>query len=216
MSLTVLDSLAAFDTVDISILKSTLNDKFRIDDMALKWFNSYLQPRSFKAAANGKYSEEKQLTCSVPQGSYSCAYLCNLYCSMLNDLVPSDLHLSGFAGDHSVRKEFKANDRCAELQTKKEVDECMINVRSWMEQVRLKMNSSKTEFIYFGSRIQLSKCEITHLNVNSEQVERATLIKYLGSLDRCSTLIQGTHNKKVPVSNNQLPAYKKHSPSTYR
>ena len=55
----------------------------------------------------------------------------------------------------------------------------MVYVRSWMDQVKLKMNSAKTEFIYFGSRIQLNKCVVTHLNVNGELVERATLIKYL-------------------------------------
>ena len=181
MSLTVLDLSTAFDTVDHSILTSTLNNKFGIDDMALKWFNSYLQPRSFKVAVNGKYSEEKQLTYSAPQGSCSGPYLFNLYCSTLNDIVPSDLHLSGFADDHSVRKEFRANDRNAELQTKKEIKECMVNVRSWMDQVRLKMNSAKTEFIYFGSRIQFSKCVVTHLIVNGKMVERATVIKYLGA-----------------------------------
>ena len=57
----------------------------------------------------------------------------------------------------------------------------MVNDRSWMDQVRLKMNSAKTEFIYFGSRIQLSKCVITNLNVNGKMVERATVIKYLGA-----------------------------------
>ena len=92
MSLTVLNLSAAFDTVDHSILTSTVNNKFGIDDMALKWFKSYLQPRSFKAVVNEKYSEEKQLTYSVPQGSCSGTYLFILYCSMLNDVVPSDLH----------------------------------------------------------------------------------------------------------------------------
>ena len=100
---------------------------------------------------------------------------------MLNYIVPSDLHLSGCADDHSVRKEFRANDRSAELQTKKEIEEYMVNVRSWMDQVRLKMNSAKIELIYFGSRIQLSKCVVTHLNINGELVERATVIKYLGA-----------------------------------
>ena len=164
MSLTVLDLCASFDTVDHFILTSTLNNKFRIDDMVLKWFNSYLQPRSFKAVINGRYSEEKQLTYSVPKVSCSGAYMFNLYCSMLNDVVPLDLHLSGFADEHSVRKEFKANDRSTDLQTKKEVEDCMVDVRSWMDQVRLKMNSAKTGFIYLGSRIQLSKCVVTHLN----------------------------------------------------
>ena len=58
----------------------------------------------------------------------------------------------------------------------------MIDVKSWMDQVRLKMNPSKTEFIYFGSRTQLSKCMVSQLNVNGELVERATLIKYLKAL----------------------------------
>ena len=107
---------------------------------------------------------------------------CSTYIgSTLNDIVPSDLHLSGFADDHSVRKEFRANDRNAELQTKEEIEECMVNVRSWMDWVRLKMNSAKTEFIYFRSKVQLSKCVVAHLNVNDEIVERAAVIKYLGA-----------------------------------
>ena len=57
----------------------------------------------------------------------------------------------------------------------------MVNVRSWMDQVRLKMNSAKTEFIYFGSRVQLSKCVVAYLNVNNEIVERAAVIKNLGA-----------------------------------
>ena len=182
MSLTVLDLSAAFDTVDHSILTSTLKTKFGINELALKWFDSYLQPRSFKVAVNGKYSDEKQLTYSVPQGSCSGAYLFKLYCSTLKDIIPSDLHLSGFAGDHCVRKEFRANDRNPELQTKEEIEVCMVNIRSWMDQVRLKMNSAKTEFIYFRSKEQISKCVVTHLNVNDEIVETAAFIKYLGAL----------------------------------
>ena len=123
-----------------------------------------------------------------------------------------DLHLNGFADDRSVRKEFKANDRSAELQTKKEVEECMVDVRSWMDQVRLKMNSAKTECMYFGSRIQFNKCVVTHLNVNSEVEERATLIKYLRAwLDaqlslkehttkKCqTTIINYLHNKTFAI-----------------
>ena len=93
-------------------------------------------------AVNGQYSEEKQLTYSIPQGSCSGNNLFNLNCSVLNDVVPLDLHLSGFADDNSVRKGFKANDKSAELQTKNEVEECIIDVKSWMDQVRLKMSSA--------------------------------------------------------------------------
>ena len=63
--------------------------------------------------------------------------------------------------------------------SKNEIEECMVDVKSWMDPVRLNMNSTKTAFIYFGSRIQLSKCVVTHLNVNGELEERTTLNKYL-------------------------------------
>ena len=59
MSLTVMDLSAAFNTVVHSILTSVLSNKFGIKDMALKWFNSYLQARSFKLAVNVMCSEEK-------------------------------------------------------------------------------------------------------------------------------------------------------------
>ena len=57
------------------------------------------------------------------------------------------------------------------LQTKKEIEECMVNTRQWMDRVRLKMNSAKTEFIYFGSKVQIGKCKETNLNVNDEIVD---------------------------------------------
>ena len=33
----------------------------------------------------------------------------------------------------------------------------MLKVKTWMDAVHLKLNESKTEFIYFGSRQQLKK-----------------------------------------------------------
>ena len=65
-----------------------------------------------------------------------------------------------------------------------------------MDWVRLKMNSAKTEFIYFGSKVQLGKCVVTHLNINDEIVERATTIKYLGAwLDAQLTFKEHTMKK---------------------
>ena len=73
----------------------------------------------------------------------------------------------------------------------------MVNVRSWMDQVRLKMNSAKTEFIYFRSKVQLSKCVVAHLNVNNEIVARTTVIKYLGAwLDAQLSFKDHTTKKK--------------------
>ena len=68
-SLVALDLSAAFDTVDHDILLAVLRNKYGINGKALKWFNEYLRPCSFKVAVNGTYSKERNLEVSVPQGS---------------------------------------------------------------------------------------------------------------------------------------------------
>ena len=77
------------------------------------------------------------------------------------------------------------------------------------------MNSAKTEFIYFGSKVQLDKCVVTHLYISDEIVERATIIKYLGAwLDAQLTFKEHT-TKKCQTANNKLSTYKKHLPFTH-
>ena len=41
----------------------------------------------------------------------------------------------------------------------------LMSVQSWMNAKKLKLNPSKTEFIYFGSRQQQGKCCKTTLKV---------------------------------------------------
>ena len=50
-----------------------------------------------------------------------------------------------------------------------------------MDQVRLKMNDSKTKFIYFGWPSQLGKCCVDKFNVYGEEVQRTDSTKYLGT-----------------------------------
>ena len=57
----------------------------------------------------------------------------------------------------------------------------MLNIKSWMDQVCLKLNEVKTEFIYFGWPSQLGKCVSTTIDVNGEIITRASITKYLGA-----------------------------------
>ena len=57
----------------------------------------------------------------------------------------------------------------------------MLDIKSWMDQVYLKMNESKTKFIYFGWPSQLEKCITTTININAEPIERSNTTKYLGA-----------------------------------
>ena len=56
----------------------------------------------------------------------------------------------------------------------------MLNIKNWMDEMRLKMNPSKMEFIYFGFAKQLTKCNIHELNVAGDLIQRTDLICYLG------------------------------------
>ena len=180
MSLVALDLSAAFDTVDHDILLSILSSKYGIKGVALKWFDQYLRPRSFRVAVNGVCSKDRDLTVSVPQGSCAGANIFNLYCSPLQDVVPKDLQLSSFADDHSVRKTFKAGDTREETTTISKLESCLLSIKQWMDQVRLKMNPSKTEFIHFGNAPQLHKCFTNSIDVAGDLILRSNVIRYLG------------------------------------
>ena len=51
----------------------------------------------------------------------------------------------------------KASDKISENKTIKSLENCAIQINNWMDTNRLKMNSSKTEFMYNGRAKQLIK-----------------------------------------------------------
>ena len=79
----------------------------------------------------------------------------------------------------------------------------MLDVKSWMDQVCLKLNEAKMEFIYFGWPSQLGKCTVSTIDMNGENIARSEVTKYLGAhLD--STLNFKKHIKtKMQGSNVQ-------------
>ena len=175
-SLVAMDLSAGFDTVDHDILLTILRCKFGIENEALKWFDQYLHPRSYKVIVNGKYSREIDLSVSVLQGSCAGANIFNLYCTPLQDIVPESLQISGFADDHSIRRSFKSNNRQHELEVKQDQECCMLNIKKWMDQMWLKMNPSKTEYIYFGNQLQIKKCSENSIDVAGDLIVRSDII----------------------------------------
>ena len=61
-----IDLLAAFNTVNHSILLQVLEHWFGVRDRALSWFESYLCPGNFKVCVNSAYLD-LELEYSVPQ-----------------------------------------------------------------------------------------------------------------------------------------------------
>ena len=127
-----------------------------------------------------KYSKPHSLTVSVPQGSCAGASIFNLYCLTLHEIIPKDLTLSSFVDDHSIKRSFKADSNTDETETIQTLEGCMLNIKSWMDSMCLKMNPNKMEFIYFGSKPQLKKCKVESLKVSDDLIPRAETIRYLG------------------------------------
>ena len=125
----ILDLSAAFDTVDHDILLSILNKQFGICGKALEWFNSYLQPRFFKVKIRKDYPRPQQLHYSVPQGLCSGANVFTCYCSLIDQIVPKDITLNGFADDHSLRKSFPTDDRTQEQPAKHRMELTFSNIK---------------------------------------------------------------------------------------
>ena len=56
----------------------------------------------------------------------------------------------------------------------------MLRIKQWMDETWLKMNTAKTEFIYFGNQRQLDKCKVDTIDVAGDLILRTDSIKYLG------------------------------------
>ena len=56
----------------------------------------------------------------------------------------------------------------------------MSHTKNWVDSVRLKLNSDKTEFMYFGTTQQLKKCLINSIDVNGDHITRSEIVWYLG------------------------------------
>ena len=175
-----IDLSAAFDTVDHDTLISVLNARFGITDVALVWFKNYLDSHYFKVNVGEIYSTRRELGFSVPQGSCAGPVLYSAYASTMQDIVPDNVDIHGYADDHALKLSFDGKSRTEESQVITQLQECSKSIKIWMDQNRLRMNSSKTEFIMVGSRQHLSKVSTTTIDVNGDLIERSSSVKYLG------------------------------------
>ena len=137
----------------------------------------------FRAGIRGT-SQPRQLDYSVRLGSVQGAFLFIAYASTLDLVVqPSGLKLNGFVDDHSICTTFKPSklDHKEELDTIANIEDTMLDIKSWMDQVCLNLNESKTEFIYFRWPSQLGKCAVSTIDINGENITRSEVTKYLGA-----------------------------------
>ena len=179
----LLDLRKAFDLINHKILLQKLK-LYKCSDMAMQWFQSYLDGRAQCTAYRGCVSDKQQLTVGVPQGSILGPLF---FIVFINDLplCIENSHIDMYADDSSITTMAKS---VPELNVKLNSD--LNKISAWCTDNRMAANSSKTK----------SMLVTTWQKRNSLDENDRTLELYLQG-----NLLENTMNEKllgVQINNN--------------
>src|SRR5688572_1634079 len=177
-ALILLDFSAAFDCVDHCILLKVLQDSFGISDTILDWFLSYLSNRTQHVRINFLISSIASVLFGVPQGSVLGPLLFILYTSALSAIASRhgiEIHL--YADDTQLYVHLRLNEVA---NATKKLRACIDDVMLWSLSMRLKLNPSKSELIWFDRSTKLLQCTELSLSTSSSLLSPASTVRDLG------------------------------------
>ncbi len=167
--LILLDLSAAF--VDHSLLLSRLETVCGITDTALNWFKSYLSDRRQFVSLRGCKSNIGSVQFGVPQGSVLSPLLFSMYIFPLRQFLRSlGLKINFYADDTQIYIHSKSGDNSAVAF----LEHCISEVKIWMSQNFLCLNSDKTEVMLIGSPHQIRKAGTLALKMDGSVMEFQT------------------------------------------
>ena len=147
--------VAAFDTVDHSILLDRLSISFGLTGSAFDWMRSFIVGRTQTVLYCGSVSRCAVVRSGVAQGSVLGPLLYVLYTADIQRLVVSlgfDVHL--YADD----TQFHGSCMPADTADLAALSMDVINaVKTWMSSNRLRLNADETQFIWLGTSHFLGK-----------------------------------------------------------
>ena len=179
--LTSMDMSAAFDIIDHQLLEQILYKTFHISDKVLNWIMTYVKGRTFQVVIESTCSDVFATSCGVPQGSCLGPVLFTLYVSTLKRHITPDLSLLGYADDHSSYQSFPYGNAEEVKKMKDTMRTGFRQVTEWAVTHKLKLNPTKTEVIFIGSRRQLQKYETQQpVDLGEVDIIPKNCVKYLG------------------------------------
>ena len=192
--LTLLDLSAGFDTIDHQILLTRLQHSFVISGPALSWFSSYLSNRTHAVTINSLQSEHTTLHYGVTQGSVLGPVLFILYTQPLFNLVSKHaVSHHAFADDNQL---YKISTLDAIHQSIETLQNCTIDVKSWMTANKLQLNDNKTEaMIILSNRMSVHSPLPSVIHIGDTDVPFVLSVKNLGvTLDSNLSMSQHISN----------------------
>ncbi len=153
--LVLLDLSAAFDTIDHDILIYRLQNDTGIQGQALKWFRSYLSDRYHFVYLNRESSQLSPVKYGVPQGSVLGPLLFSIYMLPLGNIIRKyGISFHCYAADDTQLYISTTPDETSKLS---KLTECVKNVKDWMTNNFLLLNSDKTEILLIGPKKQYTE-----------------------------------------------------------
>lgn len=190
--LILLDLSAAFDTINHNVLISRLS-AIGVSGKALNWFQSYLTNRKQFVALGSHKSSQSSVTRGVPQGSVLGPLLFLIYIFPIGQIIRS----------HGLNFHCYADDIQLYLTTTSPSDppphsltDCLSDLKTWMQNNFLKLNTEKTEILLVGPKSMLTKPYTFTLNIDDSPVHSTATVKNLG-ITFDSTLSFDHHIKSV-------------------
>lgn len=174
----LLDLSAAFDTVDQDILIERLSRSYGVQSTALNWFRSYLANRKQSVQFNGQKSSVRNLRFGVPQGSVLGPLLFLLYTADLGKLAESCGLSSHFYADDSQL--YASGRPSASEEVRQRMKLGIEKIARWMESNRLRMNPSKTDFLWCATRRRCHQLSTAALTIEGASVVPSCKVRNLG------------------------------------
>jgi len=164
----LLDLSAAFDCVDHELLLHRLRQNFGFSGAVLKWLTSFVTGRTHQVAFNGQLSPVQPVLYGVPQGSCLGPLLFVIYTAELSQVVARhQLTLHQYADDCQVYLNMSPRDA---LTGAERFERCLVDVDKWMRASRLRLNASKTNILWLGSRYIIDNVPVHEVKVVSSTI----------------------------------------------
>ncbi len=177
--LVLLDLSAAFDTIDHNILLNRLENSVRISGSALAWFKSYLSDHHQFVAVNEEVSYRSQVQYGVPQGSVLGPLLFTLYMLPLGNIIRKyGVSFHSYADDTQLY----ISSWPSETHQIEKLMECIVNIKNWMTNNFLLLNSEKTEVLIIGPKNHTSNNLEHRLTLDGCSLDSSSSVRNLGVL----------------------------------
>ena len=162
------------------ISQSLENRQQHVNGEALDWMESYLSNRHQRVTINSISSDDKDIKYGFPQGSLIGPFGFSLYTKNLTKIAQKhgiSIHL--YADDTQLYTSFDPENSAEAMER---LEECIDEIRTWMNENFLKLNEGKTEFIIFGTPKNVDKVAEWSVSVGGSEILPVKAVRNIGAM----------------------------------